>query len=282
MNRQLRKGPSGHYHRDQWVLFGFVKDRPKENPACYIQYLWEHDERTVVDGYTWMELAAIDPASGRCDKPPVVAAPVETPAGENVSLAAGLLYVWNRPRNPITIGQAEQMVATMGTYVVEGLIQQMEQPAKLLSSPDEVRKLPHRPKATVAQIQDARDMYHEDNINISIDDDAVVSESEGGAWISGWLWLYDVEDAEDADEVRLLPNRPKATVAQIQDALGMYQDEADDISIDDDAVVSESEGGVWISAWLWLHDVEDADEAKAVEVVKPGVMSPKARRDITV
>ena len=46
-----------------------------------------------------------------------------------------------------------------------------------------------------------------------------------------------------------------ATAEQIQRARDEYQ--TDDINIDDDANVSPTESGVWVQAWVWLHNEED-------------------------
>jgi hypothetical protein len=47
-------------------------------------------------------------------------------------------------------------------------------------------------------------------------------------------------------------DRPRATPDQIDEAREMYSD--DDIEIDDDALVSEGDGGAWVQAWVWVPD----------------------------
>ena len=52
------------------------------------------------------------------------------------------------------------------------------------------------------------------------------------------------------------PQGRRATQAQIERARHEYANE--DIGIDDDALVSESDDGVWVQGWLWIQN-EDAD-----------------------
>jgi hypothetical protein len=52
----------------------------------------------------------------------------------------------------------------------------------------------------------------------------------------------------------------RATASQIAAARGFYQDE--DLEIDDNALVSESEdeeakSGCWVSAWVWVPTGKD-------------------------
>lgn len=43
----------------------------------------------------------------------------------------------------------------------------------------------------------------------------------------------------------------------VQKAREMYADGSDDnIEIDDDAMSSESESGMWVQAWVWIEKVE--------------------------
>ena len=51
------------------------------------------------------------------------------------------------------------------------------------------------------------------------------------------------------------PERPAASPAQIARARGQYQ--SDDIQIDDDAVLSKADEGVWVQAWVWLGKAEE-------------------------
>lgn len=47
-----------------------------------------------------------------------------------------------------------------------------------------------RPRATPDQIDEAREMYAQgSDDNIEIDDDALVSEGDGGAWVQAWVWV---------------------------------------------------------------------------------------------
>lgn len=48
----------------------------------------------------------------------------------------------------------------------------------------------------------------------------------------------------------------RATPAQLERARLLYGE--DDVQIDEDAVVSETEDGVWVQAWVWLPKPEDA------------------------
>jgi len=43
----------------------------------------------------------------------------------------------------------------------------------------------------------AREIYHEEG-TLEIDDDAIVSQSEGGCYVAAWVWVPD-EDESDAD-----------------------------------------------------------------------------------
>ena len=52
---------------------------------------------------------------------------------------------------------------------------------------------------------------------------------------------------------KIADNRPRATPDQIDEARKMYAEGSDDdIEIDDDALVSEGEGGTWVQAWVWV------------------------------
>ncbi len=44
----------------------------------------------------------------------------------------------------------------------------------------------------------------------------------------------------------------RATPEQTKRALALYG--SDDVAIDDNATISETDGGVWVSAWLWLEN----------------------------
>lgn len=48
----------------------------------------------------------------------------------------------------------------------------------------------------------------------------------------------------------LEPDRPKATKEEIEQARAVYQN--DDVQIDDDALTSHTDDGVWVQAWVWL------------------------------
>ena len=50
-----------------------------------------------------------------------------------------------------------------------------------------------------------------------------------------------------------------ATTEQIRRAKKEY--ETDEIEIDDNAIVSEAEEGVWISAWVWLEHKEEEKQS---------------------
>ena len=52
MARTLKKGPSNHYVREQWVHCGLVADRPANNQAYHVQYLWEWGPRLVFEGFS--------------------------------------------------------------------------------------------------------------------------------------------------------------------------------------------------------------------------------------
>lgn len=47
---------------------------------------------------------------------------------------------------------------------------------------------------------------------------------------------------------------PKATNLQIRTARRLYA--SDEISVDDDAVVSEAGDAVWVQAWVWVSKTE--------------------------
>lgn len=74
-------------------------------------------------------------------------------------------------------------------------------PQFLREKADEARSLVKEieaAKASEVDIQVARDMYS--NGEIEVDDNATTSESdEEGIWISAWLFVYDA-DREDDDE----------------------------------------------------------------------------------
>lgn len=60
-------------------------------------------------------------------------------------------------------------------------------------------------------------------------------------------------------ELKKLKERPKATAEQIERARLMYAYPSDDdIEIDEDALVSNADTGVWVQAWVWLPDDEDS------------------------
>ncbi len=49
------------------------------------------------------------------------------------------------------------------------------------------------------------------------------------------------------------PATTPATPEQIQRARQLYAERSDDdVEIDDNATISESENGVWVSAWVWV------------------------------
>lgn len=39
----------------------------------------------------------------------------------------------------------------------------------------------------------ARELYHEEG-TLEIDDDAIVSESEGGSYVAAWVWVPDEDE----------------------------------------------------------------------------------------
>lgn len=49
-------------------------------------------------------------------------------------------------------------------------------------------------------------------------------------------------------------NRPPATPEQIDRARKLHC--SDDINVDDDAVVSVADEGVWVQAWVWVPNPE--------------------------
>jgi hypothetical protein len=49
-----------------------------------------------------------------------------------------------------------------------------------------------------------------------------------------------------------IPTPTPATPTEIAKAREFYQN--DDIEIDDNATVSRTDGGRWVSAWVWIAD----------------------------
>jgi hypothetical protein len=49
-------------------------------------------------------------------------------------------------------------------------------------------------------------------------------------------------------------NSARDKAAFIEAARNIYQN--DDIEIDDDAKLSETDDGAWVSAWVWVNDEE--------------------------
>ena len=47
-----------------------------------------------------------------------------------------------------------------------------------------------------------------------------------------------------------------------QRAKALYEDEGT-LEIDDNAVVSKSDGGVYVQAWVWIDDEEEEEEENA-------------------
>jgi len=52
MTRELKRDPSGHYARSQWVISGFMPARPADDLAYYTQYLWETGPPMIQGGIT--------------------------------------------------------------------------------------------------------------------------------------------------------------------------------------------------------------------------------------
>ena len=57
-----------------------------------------------------------------------------------------------------------------------------------------------------------------------------------------------------------MPVRTPATKKEIQDARNMHH--CDEVNIDDDALASRADTGVWVQAWVWLDKSDDETEAK--------------------
>lgn len=64
-------------------------------------------------------------------------------------------------------------------------------------------------------------------------------------------------EAAGADRPEGMDSKPRATPYQIARARRLYaQGSDDDIEIDDDALVSEGDGGAWVQAWVWVPNQE--------------------------
>lgn len=50
---------------------------------------------------------------------------------------------------------------------------------------------------TDAEYIDAARQEYQTEGEIEIDDNAVVSRSNGGAYVQAWVWAYDKEESED-------------------------------------------------------------------------------------
>ena len=51
---------------------------------------------------------------------------------------------------------------------------------------------------------------------------------------------------------------PGAKAFLIEEARAQYAEGSDDdVEIDDDALFSQSDGGTWVSAWVWVRNAED-------------------------
>jgi len=67
-------------------------------------------------------------------------------------------------------------------------------------------------------------------------------------------------EAEATKLVKLITGEkvnPPATTEEIERARDMYTDSEDNLEIDDDAISSRTDNGVWISSWVWLSKGEE-------------------------
>lgn len=66
------------------------------------------------------------------------------------------------------------------------------------------------------------------------------------------VW-YKLEEWARADKAGSGPYRPPATPAMLELARTRYVTDSDDnIAIDDDALTSVTDTGIWVQAWVWL------------------------------
>ena len=73
-------------------------------------------------------------------------------------------------------------------------------------------------------------------------------DSTGAAMVNVRMALIDQTQAL----LKAAQDLPPATDAEIERARRLYGTEA--VQIDNDAVTSRTDGGVWVSAWLYLAD----------------------------
>lgn len=63
------------------------------------------------------------------------------------------------------------------------------------------------------------------------------------------------------EEEAALKNEDRAYL--LAEARHLYADHTDDVEIDDDAQLSETDDGTWVQAWVWVYreenDVEEED-----------------------
>lgn len=65
-----------------------------------------------------------------------------------------------------------------------------------------------RPRATPDQIEAAREEYAQgSDDNIEIDDDALVSEGEGGYWVQAWVWIAEATETVSDEERSFGPHQ---------------------------------------------------------------------------
>jgi hypothetical protein len=53
-------------------------------------------------------------------------------------------------------------------------------------------------------------------------------------------------------ESRIQQGSPAEAQSLIEKARGLYESDDGDLEIDDDARFSSSDGGCWVSAWVWV------------------------------
>ena len=91
--------------------------------------------------------------------------------------------------------------------------------------------------------------------------DAVEAEERSVLDDDGISALIDLSNARD--DIRALAQaestRAQATPDEIDAARKAYAHGSDDnIEVDDNALVSRGEDGVWVQAWVWVRNTEEA------------------------
>ena len=91
--------------------------------------------------------------------------------------------------------------------------------------------------------------------------DAVEADERSVLDDDGIAALIELSDARD--DIRALAQaestRHRATLDEIEAARKAYAHGSDDnVEVDDDALVSRGEDGVWVQAWVWVRNTEEA------------------------